>query len=182
MLALSGGTAHKNARGGDDIDLFVIAAGGRAYTAYTMLFLVSRLTKTRGVVCPNYLVDEDHLEIAYHHDLFTAHQAISMVPIAGMDVFARFVNANDEWIRKLYPGYSPRPPAATLGRPVLQNVFERGVGLAGDLVLGGGIVKRPVSDHRGGVLGRLEQRLPAVRDEWEGRSVAPEPARRSAPG
>ena len=132
MLALSGGTAHKNARGGDDIDLFVVAAGGRAYTAYTMLFLVSRLTKTRGVVCPNYLVDEDHLEIAYHHDLFTAHQAISMVPIAGMDVFARFVNANDEWIRKLYPGYSPRPPAATLGRPGLQRAFERGVELAGD--------------------------------------------------
>jgi hypothetical protein len=207
MLALSGGTAHKNARGGDDIDLFVIAAGGRAYTAYTMLFLVSRLTKTRGVVCPNYLVDEDHLEIAYHHDLFTAHQAISMVPIAGMDVFARFVNANDEWIRKLYPGYSPRPPAATLGRPGLQNVFERGVGLAGDrleqllrviwrlhlgrrvaratgsdLVLGGGILKLHLSDHRRRVLDRFEQRLQALRDEWEGRSVAPGPARRSAPG
>ncbi len=207
MLALSGGTAHKNARGGDDIDLFVIAAGGRAYTAYTMLFLVSRLTKTRGVVCPNYLVDEDHLEIAYHHDLFTAHQAISMVPIAGMDVFARFVNANDEWIRKLYPGYSPRPPAAALGRPGLQNAFERGVGLAGDrleqllrviwrlhlgrrvaratgsdLVLGGGILKLHLSDHRRRVLDRFEHRLQALRDEWEGRSVAPGPARRSAPG
>jgi hypothetical protein len=207
MLALSGGTAHKNARGGDDIDLFVVAAGGRAYTAYTMLFMVSRLTKTRGVVCPNYLVDEDHLEIAYHHDLFTAHQAISMVPIAGMEVFARFVNANDEWIRKLYPGYSPRPPAATLGRPGLQGVFERGVELAGDrleqllrvvwrlhlgrrvaratgsdLVLGGGILKLHLSDHRRRVLDRFEQRLQALRDEWERRSVAPGPARRSAPG
>jgi len=207
MLALSGGTAHKNARGGDDIDLFVVAAGGRAYTAYTMLFLVSRLTKTRGVVCPNYLVDEDHLEIAYHHDLFTAHQAISMVPIAGMEVFARFVNANDEWIRKLYPGYSPRPPAATLGRPGLQRAFERGVELAGDrleqllrvvwrphlgrrvaratgsdLVLGGGILKLHLSDHRRRVLERFEQRLQALREEWEGRSVAPGPARRSAPG
>jgi glycosyltransferase involved in cell wall biosynthesis len=207
MLALSGGTAHKNARGGDDIDLFVVAAGGRAYTAYTMLFLVSRITQTRGVVCPNYLVDEDHLEIAYHHDLFTAHQAISMVPIAGLDVFTRFVNANDEWIRKLYPGYAPRPPAATLGRPRLQSVFERGVELAGDrleqllrvawrlhlgrrveratgsdLVLGGGILKLHLSDHRRRVLKRFEQRLQGLRDEWEGRSVAPGPARRSAPG
>ena len=207
MLALSGGTAHKNARGSDDIDLFVVAAGGRAYTAYTMLFLVSRLTKTRGVVCPNYLVDEDHLQIAYHHDLFTAHQAISMVPIAGLEVFARFVGANDEWIRKLYPGYEPRPPAAQLGRPRLQRVIERGVELAGerleqllrvvwrlhlgrrvarakgsDLVLGGGILKLHLSDHRKRVLDRFEQRLHALRSEWEGRSVAPGPARRSAPG
>ena len=207
MLALSGGTAHKNARGGDDIDLFVVAAGGRAYTAYTMLFLVSRVTQTRGVVCPNYLVDEDHLEIAYHHDLFTAHQAISMVPIAGLEVFARFVGANDEWIRKLYPGYEPRPPAAQLGRPRLQRVIERGVELAGerleqvlrvvwrlhlgrrvarakgsDLVLGGGILKLHLSDHRKRVLDRFEQRLQALRSEWEGRSVAPGPARRSAPG
>jgi glycosyltransferase involved in cell wall biosynthesis len=207
MLALSGGTAHKNARGSDDIDLFVVAAGGRAYTAYTMLFLISRLTKTRGVVCPNYLVDEDHLEIAYHHDLFTAHQAISMVPIAGLEVFARFVGANDEWIRKLYPGYEPRPPAAELGRPRLQRVIERGVELAGerleqllrviwrlhlgrrvarakgsDLVLGGGILKLHLSDHRKRVLDRFEQRLHALRIEWEGRSVAHGPARRSAPG
>jgi glycosyltransferase involved in cell wall biosynthesis len=207
MLALSGGTAHKNARGGDDIDLFVVAAGGRAYSAYTALFLISRLTKTRGVVCPNYLVDEDHLQIAYHHDLFTAHQAISMVPIAGMEVFARFVRANDEWIRKLYPGYQPRPPAAALGRPRVQGAIERGVELAGDrleqllrvlwrlhlglrvaratgsdLVLGGGILKLHLSDHRRRVLDRFEQRLQGLRVEWEGLSVTPGPARRSAPG
>ena len=112
MLALSGGTAHRNARGGDDIDLFVVTAAGRVFTAYTMLFLASRLTHTRGVVCPNYLVDEDHLEIAYHHDLFTAHQAISLVPIAGLETFARFVAANRDWVRGFYPGYEPRPPAA----------------------------------------------------------------------
>jgi hypothetical protein len=207
MLALSGGTAHRNARGGDDIDLFVVAAAGHVYTAYTMLFLISRVTGTRGVVCPNYLVDEDHLEIAYHHDLFTAHQAISMVPIAGLDVFARFVSANDEWVRKLYPGYQPRPAAAQLGRPRLQAAIERGVELAGDrleqllrvvwrlhlgrrvakatgsdLVLGGGILKLHLSDHRRRVLNRFEQRLQGLRAEWEGRSAAPTPARRSAPG
>jgi len=113
MLALSGGTAHKNARGGDDIDLFVVATAGRAYTAYTMLFLASYLTRRRGILCPNYLVDENHLRIAYHHDLFTAHQAISLVPIAGMDTFDAFVRANEEWVRAFYPAYLPRPPGAT---------------------------------------------------------------------
>ena len=89
MLALSGGTAHHNARGGDDIDLFVVATAGRAYTAYTMLFLASTVTRRRGILCPNYLVDENHLRIAYHHDLFTAHQAISLVPIAGLEHLRR---------------------------------------------------------------------------------------------
>jgi hypothetical protein len=51
-----------------------------------------------------------------------------------------------------------------------------------DLVLGGGILKLHLSDHRRRVLERFEQRLQALRDEWEGRSVAPGPARRSAPG
>jgi hypothetical protein len=49
-------------------------------------------------------------------------------------------------------------------------------------VLGGGILKLHLSDHRRRVLERFEQRLQALRDEWEGRSVAPGPARRSAPG
>ena len=124
MLALSGGTAHKNARGGDDIDLFVVATAGRAYTAYTMLFLASTLTRRRGILCPNYLVDENHLRIAYHHDLFTAHQAISLVPIAGLDTFDAFVRANEAWVRAFYPAYLPRPPGATLTSSRLQRVAE----------------------------------------------------------
>jgi glycosyltransferase involved in cell wall biosynthesis len=207
MLALSGGTAHKNARGSDDIDLFVVAAAGHVYTAYTMLFLISRMTRTRGIVCPNYLVDEDHLEIAYHHDLFTAHQAISMVPIAGLEVFQRFARANQAWIRRLYPGYQPRVAESALGRPRVQAALERSVDLAGDrleallrviwrlhlgrrgtrrpgsdMVLGGGILKLHLSDHRRRVLARFEKRLEALRGEWDGRAATTAPALRSAPG
>ena len=109
------------------------------------------------------------------------------------------------------PQALPRLLAATAGgdagAPGLQSAFERGVELAGDrleqllrvvwrlhlgrrvaratgsdLVLGGGILKLHLSDHRRRVLDRFEQRLQALRDEWEGRSVAPGPARRSAPG
>ena len=38
--------------------------------------------------------EETELGIAYHHDLFTAHQAISLVPIAGLDMFDAFVRAS----------------------------------------------------------------------------------------
>src|SRR6185369_11473504 len=83
---------------------------------------------TRGIVCPNYLVDENHLRIAYNHDLFTAHQAISLVPVAGHDTFARFVAANDAWVSTFFPSYAPRPPDGQLGIPRLQRVLERGLG------------------------------------------------------
>jgi glycosyltransferase involved in cell wall biosynthesis len=190
-LALSGGTAHRNARGGDDIDLFVVTAAGRIYTTYTLLFLASRLTHTRGVVCPNYLVDENNLQIAYHHDLFTAHQAVSLVPIAGLETFERFVAANREWVQSFYPSYEPRAPLGTIAPTGLQRIAERAFELGGaaiertlatawrfhlgrraarargsDVVVSGGILKLHLSDHRRRVLARFEARLDELRARW----------------
>ncbi len=199
MLALSGGTAHKNARGGDDIDLFVVATAGRAYTAYTLLFLASYLTRRRGILCPNYLVDENHLRIAYHHDLFTAHQAISLVPIAGLDTFDAFVCANEGWVRTFYPAYLPRPPGATLTSSPVQRVvegllrwslgdelerllsvgwrFHLGRRAASaprpDLVLDPGILKLHLSDHRRRVLGTFAERLRPYRERWAAPDARP---------
>ena len=199
MLALSGGTAHRNARGGDDIDLFVVAAAGRVFTAYTLLFLASRLTRTRGIVCPNYVVDENNLEIAYHHDLFTAHQALSLVPIAGPTTFARFVEANRDWVQAHYPGYLPRAAAGDLVPSGWQRWTERALAVGGDaleqalgavwryrlgrraararsadVVLSGGILKMHLSDHRRRVLDRFGARLDDLRARW------PAPARDTA--
>ncbi|HXJ19716.1 MAG TPA: glycosyltransferase family 1 protein [Polyangia bacterium] len=191
MLALSGGTAHRNARGGDDIDLFVVAAAGRVFTAYTMLFLASRLTRTRGIVCPNYVVDEDNLEIAFHHDLFTAHQALSLVPIAGLPTFGRLVAANRDWVRAFFPGFEPREPAEVATPARAQRWAERALGLGGraveqtlgaawryrlgrraararsaDVVLSGGVLKMHLSDHRRRVLARFQQRLDELAAGW----------------
>ena len=202
MLALSGGTAHRNARGGDDIDLFVVASAGRAYTAYTMLFLASTLTRRRGILCPNYLVDEGHLQIAYHHDLFTAHQAISLVPLAGIEIFDRFVAANEAWVRDFYPAYVPRAAEGPLAPSPVQRLaerpfrwslgdeIERVLSVAWrfhlgrraarspqpDLVLDPGILKLHLSDHRRHVLARFEERLAGLRSLWTGpRPAAPAP-------
>ncbi len=199
MLALSGGTAHQNARGGDDIDLFVVTAPGRVFTAYTLLFVASRLTRTRGIVCPNYLVDENHLQIAYHHDLFTAHQALSLVPIAGLPAFGRFVDANRTWVEAHYPGYAPRARAEPpLAPAAWQRWAERVLDLAGgplerllgtawryrlgrraararsaDVVLSGGVLKMHLSDHRRRVLGRFGARLDDLRARWPAGLRAP---------
>jgi glycosyltransferase involved in cell wall biosynthesis len=199
MLALSGGTAHRNARGGDDIDLFVVTAGGRVFTAYTMLFLASRLTRTRGIVCPNYVVDEDHLAIAFHHDLFTAHQALALVPIAGIPTFERLVAANQEWVRAFFPGYQPREPAVVATPSRAQRWAEGAIAVAGgaveqvlgvawrfrlgrraararhsDVVLSGGVLKMHLSDHRRRVLARFQQRLDELRAAWPSAATSPE--------
>jgi glycosyltransferase involved in cell wall biosynthesis len=188
MLAFSGGTAHKNPGSKPDIDLFVITAGGRAYTAYTLLFAAAKLTRTRGIVCPNYLIDENELPIAYHHDLFTAHQLISARPISGLDTYLAFCRANDAWVRPLFPGFQPRVGGESLGwtslrmlgesvlapvAPPVERLLRWGWRFhlrrraararTGDVVLADGILKLHLSDYRRRVLDRFGARLAALR-------------------
>jgi glycosyltransferase involved in cell wall biosynthesis len=201
MLAFSGGTAHKNPGRKPDIDLFVVTAAGRAYTAYTLLFAATKLTRTRGIVCPNYLVDENELAIAYHHDLFTAHQLISARPISGPRTYLAFCDANEGWVGAHYPGFRPRATDGPLGWPRLQGLGEAVVGpaaaplerllrwgwryhlrrraaraRAGDVVLGDGVLKLHLSDYRKRVLDRFAARLAELRDRLSA-DIAPAAAR-----
>jgi hypothetical protein len=138
-------------------------------------------------------VDEKHLRIAYHHDLFTAHQAISLVPIAGLDTFDAFVRANEEWVRAFYPAYLPRPPAVSLVSSPLQRLAEKALPWSlgdelerllsvgwryhlgrraasaprPDLVLDPGILKLHLSDHRRRVLDMFAGRLREIRQRWD---------------
>jgi glycosyltransferase involved in cell wall biosynthesis len=117
-LVISGGVAHRNPGARPDVDLFVVAARDRAYTAFTMLFLATKLSGTRRLVCPNYLVDENELAIAYHHDLFTAHQLVSSWPFSGQRAYEALCRANDAWVRPLFPAFAPRAaPSSALPVP-----------------------------------------------------------------
>jgi glycosyltransferase involved in cell wall biosynthesis len=198
MLAFSGGTAHGNPGSKPDIDLFVITAAGRLYTVYTLLFAATKLTRTRGIVCPNYLIDESELEVAYHHDVFTAHQVVSALPIAGASTFQAFAGANERWVRALFPGFVPREPAAALGKGALQRAGEALLSPIGipleralrtawrvylrrraskargpDVVLANGILKLHLSDYRRRVLERLAGRLASVRARLEEAAASP---------
>jgi hypothetical protein len=192
MLAFSGGTAHQNPGNKPDIDLFVIAAGGRAYTTYSLLFAATKVSRTRGIVCPNYLIDDRELTIAYHHDLFTAHQLISARPISGYETYLAFCEANEPWVQRLFPGFSPRAAEGSTGWPRLRRAAEivlsptgrplesvlrwgwrahlrRRAARArfGDVVLADGILKLHLSDYRRRVLDRFAERLKALRARLE---------------
>ena len=190
MLAYSGGTAHQNPGRKPDIDLFVVAAPGGLYTAYTLIFLLTKLTRTRSVVCPNYLVDESELLIAYHRDLFTANQVVSARPLSGQDTYLAFCAANEQWVKAFFPGFRHRTGAATFGGAALQRAAEKVFALAlapverglraawrfhlgrraaqarhPDVVLSDGILKLHLSDYRRRVLEQFATRLDALRTE-----------------
>ncbi len=189
-LILSGGVVHKNPGTRPDIDLFVVTARGRAYTAYTMLVLATKLTGTRGLVCPNYLVDENELAIAYHRDLFTAHQIASARPFSGNRAYEEWCRANETWVRHFFPGFVPRSGqdgvtatawqrAAELALLPVGSFLERllragwRIHLAPrrrmtataspDVVLSDGVLKLHLSDYRRRVLARFADRLQSLR-------------------
>ncbi|GEM_PF-196574 len=197
-LIVSGGVAHKNPGARPDVDFFVVTARGRAYTAYAALFLATKLTSTRRLICPNYLVDESELTIAYHRDLFTAHQLVSALPFTGHETYEALCRSNEEWVRPFFPAFAPRaaysasesalagagdPPRVAprplaemaLGpiAPLLETILRWGwrfhlrrraaAAISGDVILGDGILKLHLSDHRQRVMDRFAARLDDLR-------------------
>jgi glycosyltransferase involved in cell wall biosynthesis len=190
-LILSGGVVHKNPSARPDIDLFVVAARGRVYTAYTWLVLMTKLLGKRALVCPNYLVDEGELAVAYHRDLFTAHQLVSARPFSGRASYEQWCRANEAWVKEIFPGFVPKAEGSAVEASVLQRAGELALAPMGttverllraawrfrlgpkrrpthaesrDVVLSDGILKLHLSDYRRRVLSRFAGRLEALRE------------------
>lgn len=180
MVALSGGTAFKNSIEKEDLDLFLVARTGRAWTAYLFLVATLRLLGTRSVVCANYWVDEANLEIQRGRDLFTASQLAHLVPIYGGDAWRRFV-ASNQWIADFLPRSIPRPaprdasapwkraaevalfavgwPLERAARALLGSRFRRKAGAGSDLHLSAGVLKLHLTDHRVAAMDRWRASL-----------------------
>jgi glycosyltransferase involved in cell wall biosynthesis len=189
-LILSGGVVHKNPSARPDIDLFVVAGRGHAYTAYTLLVLATKLTGTRELICPNYLVDESELPIVYHRDLFTAHQLVSARPFSGQRTYEEWCRANEAWIGRIFPAFVPRQHYDSVEASAWQRVGELALlpvgpvverllraawrfhlgprrrttgAVSPDVVLSDGVLKLHLSDYRRRVLERFADRLQSLR-------------------
>src|SRR5882672_1238301 len=154
-----------------------------------MLFLATKLTGTRHLICPNYLVDESELAIAYHRDLFTAHQLVSAVPLSGRPAYEALCSSNAAWVREFFPGFEPQAeparepgalqataervlaPAAPAIESVLRSFWRfrlrRRAASAphADVVVDDGILKMHLSDYRRRVLDRFASRLQGLRTQ-----------------
>jgi len=101
MIAISGGLAMNNARD-YDIDLLIVTAPKRLWLVRGLTVALVRLARTRGVkLCPNLLLAESALGIPTQ-DLYNAHELAQMVPLFGLDLYAR-MQAQNVWARTFLP-------------------------------------------------------------------------------
>jgi hypothetical protein len=102
MVALTGSLAVRNVSGNEDFDYMLVTQPGRLWTARTFVLLFNRLTRLAGhTICPNVLVSEKILEWS-QHDLYSARDFCQMIPISGLAVYKKLMNAN-RWVRDFLP-------------------------------------------------------------------------------
>ncbi len=184
LVAISGAVAFDNAHD-DDVDVFVVAAGDRVWSACMCVTVLTRLLGARRAICANYFLDEHSLAIA-DRDLYTAHQLVHLEPFAGAEMFRALVTANS-WAAELLPGAfahaidrHARPlHAGMLRRAVewlagaaLEPLSRRVLGAnlkkkvptdvdAESVRLGPDRLKLHINDHRADTLARFERALAA---------------------
>ena len=134
MVALSGATAHDNARD-EDIDLFVVTSEGRTWAVALLLHVAMKLLRRRKTICLNYFVGEDKLALS-EHDAFTASQIVALKPLAGRGVLYRLVRANS-WGTRFFPNFwrefrslvpsEPEPPVGSFLLETALSFFGGGL-------------------------------------------------------
>jgi hypothetical protein len=113
-VCLSGSISKGTMDADADIDYFILTAPGRLWLSRTLLILFKKviLLNSRRNFCVNYFLDTNHLAIR-DHNLFTATEAITLIPTVNGQLYLDFLKAN-EWMKDFYPNFEPRS---------LQNCF-----------------------------------------------------------
>lgn len=148
MIAGSGSLALDNTRPVSDLDLFIVVKAGRIWTARLFLVIAAQLTGRRrkywnrlapDKVCLNHYITDDHLAVS--PDIRNVHTAVTythLVPLFGLDVFARFQQLNAAWMRRflMYPEPTSLPhrymvqswPVVMFSKKLLETVLLEPIG------------------------------------------------------
>jgi hypothetical protein len=102
LAALSGACAHDNATD-ENVDLFLVARRGRAWSVCLVTRMLARMCGRGRSFCVNYVVDEDGLALP-EHDLFTASEIVGLRPLAGGPCYLQFIEAN-AWLAERFPNF-----------------------------------------------------------------------------
>lgn len=127
MVALTGSLAVMNVSADADFDYLLIAAHGRVWTVRAFALFFNRFTRPFGwTICPNLILAETSL--AWHtHDLYSAREFCQMIPITGLDVYQKLINAN-AWIQDFLPNAlldsGSLLPKSHMLASALQSFFE----------------------------------------------------------
>jgi hypothetical protein len=135
LVALSGSVAHRNLDEAGDLDVFVVTRGARVWSVTVTLLLVAMAMRCRRTLCVNFVVADSRLRLR-QVDEFTASQVIALKPLAGAEVFRRFIEANPE-VHDWYPNFRadlpdevPAPAAARALRRLVESRWLRPVAAA----------------------------------------------------
>ena len=130
LIGISGTLAMKNCTENDDIDIFVIAQNGLAWTTRFLaasLLIVSGAYRNKNSklykdkICLNLVLAEDRM-LFDSKDLFTAHEIIQLLPIFERGkTYQEFLNTN-KWVKKFLPNFSIKNKAVFKKQ---QNHFDR---------------------------------------------------------
>jgi hypothetical protein len=110
-VAVSQNLALDNAKETSDIDLFIITAKGKLWTARLFVNLILDLfrlrnSKSKTPICPNFLISKDSLSLEKvtinSKDIDLARIVVSMRPLFGAELFSRFLKEN-KWARFMFP-------------------------------------------------------------------------------
>jgi hypothetical protein len=121
MVAVTGGLAAGNAVEGGDIDLLVVTRTGRLWLSRASTIAVVRYAAWRGWdVCPNYFLTQRVVQLT-DQDLYTASELVRMVPISGLQAYARMRRRN-AWTARYYPNADGLPAAAADMEPLMPRL------------------------------------------------------------
>jgi hypothetical protein len=105
LVGVTGSLAANNAAADADIDYLLIASPDRLWFVRALAIGMVRLVRLAGIrVCPNYLLTTNALALT-HHDIYTAHELLQMVPLSGKEVYAA-LRAQNRWVNRLLPNRS----------------------------------------------------------------------------
>ncbi len=126
-IYLSGDLSKGVAGHDSDIDFFIITAGRRVWVCKVALAIFRRIPgfNPRKLLCFNYLLSEDHLELE-DKTLYTAAEVTGLAPLYGLQLFQRFMQKN-RWVAVFFPNYylAPNPNHCIFhGASGLQKVLE----------------------------------------------------------
>ena len=113
LVGISGSVAMMNAKESDDIDLFIIAASHRIWSARFIAIILSQCMgirrkygdkKAQDKVCLNLFFDEQNLAVpSLKRSEYVAHEVLQMKPVVIKDdTYRRYLDSN-RWVYDIFP-------------------------------------------------------------------------------